>query len=58
MWTSSARALAELHATYVDAVNRAVTDGRDELVAELEQEYALECARLLRTAPPAEAPAA
>ena len=39
MWTSSARALAELHATYIDAVNRAVTDGRDELVAELEQEY-------------------
>ena len=46
MWTSSARALAELHATYVDAVNRAVTDGRDELVAELEQEYARECAAL------------
>ena len=42
MWTSSGRALAELHATYVDAVNRAVTDGRDELVAELEREYARE----------------
>ena len=44
MWTSSARALDELHATYVDAVNRAVTAGRDELVAELEQEYARACA--------------
>lgn len=58
MWTSTARALAGLHATYVDAVNRAVADDRDDLVAELEQDYALECARLLRTAPPADAPAA
>ena len=49
MWTSSARALAELHATYVDAVNRAVTAGRDELVAELEQDYLRECDALLRT---------
>ena len=57
MWTSSARALAELHATYVDAVNRAVTAGRDELVAELEEDYAQERAALLRTAVPA-APAA
>lgn len=53
MWTSSPRALAELHATYVDAVNRAVTDGRDELVAELEQDYARECAVRGYREPPA-----
>lgn len=49
MGTSTARALAGLHATYVAAVNRAVADDRDDLVAELAQDYAVECSRLLRT---------
>ncbi len=57
MWTSSVRALAELHETYVDAVNRAVADDRDELVEQLAAEYAQESLRLLLP-PTAGAPAA
>ena len=57
MWTPSVRALAELHETYVDAVNRAVADGRDELVERLAAEYAEERLRLLLP-PAAGAPAA
>ena len=49
MWTSSREALAALHARYVAAVNRAVAEGRDDLVAELESDYAAECAQLLHT---------
>ena len=57
MRTPSARAQSALHARYVDAVNRAVTDDRDELVAELEEEYERERAPLLRTDVPAGSPA-